>query len=98
MRIHDYGIELPKTFKRALKIDKETGTTLCHDIIHEEMKKVDVAFNVLEGGENVPVGYQQIDCHLVYDIKIATLQRKCRLTRPTRPEHRHFQVLFHVNQ
>ena len=35
-----YGLELPKTVKRALEIDKETGTTHWRDAIHKEMKGV----------------------------------------------------------
>jgi hypothetical protein len=37
-RSHKYGIELPKTVKDALRIDKETGTTFWHDAIMKEMK------------------------------------------------------------
>ena len=51
-----YGIELPKTVKRALEIDAETGTTFWRDALAKEMKNVGVAFNILEEGESVPPG------------------------------------------
>ena len=72
-----YGIELPKTVQRALEIDEETGTTFWRDALRKEMKNVATAFEVLEEGQSLPVGYQQIQCHIVFDIK-ADFTRKCR--------------------
>ncbi len=74
-----FGIELPKTVKRALEIDKETGTTFWRDAITKEMKTVDKAFEVLPDGSSKPVGYNFIKCHLIFYCKAGTLQRKCRL-------------------
>ena len=39
-----FGIELPKTVKRALEIDEETGTTFWRDALQEEMGTVMKAF------------------------------------------------------
>ena len=74
-----FGIELPKTVKRALEIDEETGTTFWRDAIKKEMNTVMIAFDILEEGAGVPVGYNFIGCHMVFDIKQGTLQRKARL-------------------
>ena len=49
-----FGIELPKTVKRALEIDKETGTTFWRDVIEKEMKTVMVAFDILPEGADKP--------------------------------------------
>ena len=76
-RDQKYGIELPKTVKRALEIDEETGTTFWRDALAKEMKNVSKAFEVLEEGESLPVGYTHINCHIVFDIK-ADFTRKCR--------------------
>jgi len=73
-----YGIELPKTVKRALEIDKETGTTFWRDALEKEMKNVGIAFKMLEEDEKVPPGYEHIFCHVVMDIK-PDMTRKCRL-------------------
>lgn len=39
-RTHKFGIEIPKTVKRALEIDKETGTDFWEKAILKEMKHV----------------------------------------------------------
>lgn len=72
-----YGIELPKTVKRALEIDLETGTKFWENALKKEMKTVDPAFEILDEGATAPVGYQKIPCHIVFDIKM-DLTRKCR--------------------
>jgi len=72
-----YGIELPKTVKRALEIDEETGTTFWRDALNKEMLNVSKAFEVLEEGERLPSGYKEINCHIVFDIK-SDFTRKCR--------------------
>ena len=73
-----FGIELPKTVERALEIDKETGTTFWRDAIEKEMKTVMVAFDILPEGAARPVGRDFIKCHLVFDVKQGSLQRKAR--------------------
>ena len=73
-----FGIECPKTVKRALEIDEETGTTFWRDAIKKEMKTVMVAFDILPEGSDKPKGYSYIDCHMVFDVKQGSLQRKAR--------------------
>ena len=75
-RTHKYGIELPHSVKEALAIDKRTGTTFWADAIAKEMKNVNIAFEVMEDG-TPPVGYKEITCHMVFDIK-SSLKRKAR--------------------
>jgi hypothetical protein len=43
-----------------------------------EVKNVDVAFSDLDEDERVPVGYQQIRCHMIFDVKVGSLKRKAR--------------------
>jgi hypothetical protein len=43
------------------------------------MTKVRVAFKILDDGERVPPTFQQIRCHLVFDLKIENFRRKARL-------------------
>ena len=78
LKSHKFGIELPKSVKEALAIDAATNTTYWKDAIALEIKNVDVAFQDLEDGENVPVGYQQIRCHMIFDVKVGSLKRKAR--------------------
>ena len=35
-------------------------------------------FNILKDAERVPVGYQEIKCHMIFDIKFNDLRRKAR--------------------
>ena len=42
------------------------------------MKNFQVAFDVKYEGKVAPVGYQEIGCHPIFDIKETTLTRKVR--------------------
>ena len=78
LRSHKFGVELPKSVQDALRIDEQTNTTYWKDAIALEIKKVDVAFQDLEENEEVPVGYQFVKCHLIFDVKVGSLKRKAR--------------------
>ena len=77
-RTHKFGIRVPKTVEEALRLDKESGTTHWFDAIALEAKNVDVAFEELEDGEEVPIGYQFVRCHMIFDVKAGSLKRKAR--------------------
>ena len=51
------------------------------DALCKEMKNVRPAFEVFEGGiEQLPSGYQEIKCHMIFDVKIGeNFRRKARL-------------------
>jgi hypothetical protein len=84
---HKFGIRLPITVKEAIQIDRETNTTYWTDAIKKEMERVGIAFEFIENWtpEQVRqglargdfVGYQEIDCHMVFDVKMG-LTRKAR--------------------
>jgi hypothetical protein len=78
LRLHKFGIELPKSIKDALAIDQVTNTMYWKDAIALESKNVDVAFPDLEDGESVPFGYQQIRFPMILDIKVGSLKCKAR--------------------
>jgi hypothetical protein len=69
-KLQKFGIELPKTIKRAYEIDAETGTTFWHDVLQKEIGVILAAVKVLESDDNAPVGFQEIPCHVVFDIKM----------------------------
>ncbi len=75
-RTHKYGIEIPKTVKKALALDRKNGNTLWADAIAKEMSKVRIAFNILPDGGSVPIGYQKIPCHMVLDVKMEDFRQK----------------------
>lgn len=78
-RTHKFGIEVPKTVKEALELDKKNGNTLWADAIAKEMKDVRVAFKILPDGQSAPIGYQKIPCHMIFDVKMEDFRRKARL-------------------
>jgi hypothetical protein len=69
-RIHKFGIEVSKTVKEALALDRKNGNTLWVDAIAKEMKEVCIAFNILPDGHSAPIGYQKIPCHMIFDMKM----------------------------
>jgi hypothetical protein len=48
-RTHKFGIQVPKTWGEAVKLDEEHGNTLWQDTIRKEMNNVCIAFKVLNG-------------------------------------------------
>jgi hypothetical protein len=76
-RTHKYGVRLPKTVAEALALDKEEGNMLWYDAIQKEMKNVQTAFKFLSRGERAPVGYKEIPCHIIFDVKM-DFTRKAR--------------------
>jgi hypothetical protein len=82
---HKFGVEVPHSVAEALAIDDATGTTFWWDAIKKELDKIMVAFDFQDGVtpqqvRNDPkllVGYQEITCHWVFDVKM-DLTRKAR--------------------
>jgi hypothetical protein len=77
LKTHKYGVRLPKTVAEALALEKENNNTLWNDAIQKEMKNVKVAFHFLNEEEQVPIGYKQIPCHIIFDVKL-DFTRKAR--------------------
>jgi len=102
-RTHKFGIEIPKTFEDCLRLDSHERNTLWQDAIRKEMDKVRVAFKVLGKDRRAPPGYQQIRCHMIYDVKMENFQRKARLVAgghmtDTPPAHKTYASVFHKSQ
>ena len=45
------------------------------------MKNVRIAFEIFEGKvKDIPIGYQKVDCHMIFDIKMGeSFRRKARM-------------------
>jgi hypothetical protein len=78
-RTHKFGVEVPKTIKDALDIDRRNGNNFWADAIAKEMKDVYVAIKILLDGQSAPISYQKIPCHMIFDIKMEDFCRKARL-------------------
>ena len=80
VRTHKFGIKIPKNPIEAKAFDEENGNTLWWDAICKEMMNVRPAFEVWDKPESdLPVGYQQVKCHLIFDVKMGeNFRRKAR--------------------
>ena len=68
---HKFGIQIPKSVKEAKCFDQENGDTLWWEAICNEMMNVRPAFEVWEKDiKHIPPGYQQIKCHMIFDVKM----------------------------
>ena len=81
VRTHKFGIRVPKSVNEAKRLDKANGDTLWWDAICKEMKNVRIAFKEFEGDVSaIPPGYQEICCHMIFDIKMGeNFRRKARM-------------------
>ena len=79
-----FGIEVPNQIKQAYKIDEETHTDFWIKSIAKEKLKVKIAYveneatleQVRSGEAPWFVGFQEITCHLIFDVKM-DFSRKC---------------------
>ena len=76
-RTHKYGIRLPHSVEEALRLDAESGTNFWTKAIEKEMRNVLPAFEFRDD-DKMPIGYECIRCHMVFDVKIGDLTRKAR--------------------
>ena len=68
---HKYGIEIPKSVKRAKYIDGFNQNTLWWDAIMKEMKNIRPAFEEWEGtASKIYAAYQNFTCHMIFDVKM----------------------------
>jgi hypothetical protein len=58
---------------------KENGDDCWAKSIQKEMNSAKVAFHILDNDRPIPVGYQYMDCHLVFGIKFDGLTFKLRM-------------------
>ena len=65
-----YSFEVPKTVARAILLDEINSNTLCQDRIEKEMTNVQVAFKKRNEEDQPPPGYQYIQCHMIFKIKL----------------------------
>jgi hypothetical protein len=84
--MHKFGCKLPHSVEEALEIDRQTGTDHWQIALNKEMSKVKVAWNahdditpddVQSGKVKDMIGFQEIGCHIVFDIKM-DFTRKAR--------------------
>jgi hypothetical protein len=76
---HKFGCKLPHSVEEALEIDRQTGTDHWQRALNKEMSKVKVVWNAcdditpndVQSGKIMDmIGFQEIGCHIVFDIKM----------------------------
>ena len=76
LRTHKFGIRIPKSVEEAKRLNQENGDSLWWEAICNEMRNVRPAFEVWEKDiEHIPPGYQQIKCHMIFDVKMGEIVR-----------------------
>ena len=81
---HKFGVRLPHSVEEAYKLDAQNGNDFWRRAIEKEMSRVRIAFEKwLDGttrddARKKLVGYQEIRCHMIFDIKMTGLVRKAR--------------------
>jgi hypothetical protein len=75
---HTFGIEVPKSWDDCVRLAKDNYNTLWQDAVRKEMKSVRISFKILNGEEPVPPTYQEIRCHMIFDVKMEDFRRKER--------------------
>ena len=80
VRTHKFGIKIPKNVEEAKAFDAENGNTFWWNAICKEMRNVRPAFKAWEKPvSEIPVGYQEVRCHLIFDVKMGeNFRRKAR--------------------
>jgi len=79
MKMHKFGIEVPQSVAEAYALDKKNCSTLWVDSIAKGMKNLRIAFKILANVDKVPIGFQCMQCHMIFDIKMKDLHQKSRL-------------------
>ena len=74
---HKFGVEVHTPVKEAYKLDKKNNNTFWRDAIKKQINNVYIVFHILDHGEENPVGYEHINCHLIFDVKM-DFRRKAR--------------------
>ena len=65
-----FGIQIPGTVEEAMELDRGAENNLWREAIEKEWENSRVAFQLLERGKPPPVGYKEITCQLVFNIKL----------------------------
>jgi hypothetical protein len=74
---YKFGIQVPKSIKNAIALDKKHGNQLCQEAIKTELKQLTdyQTFIVLDSGEDIPTGYQKLPYHIVFDVKYVLINK-----------------------
>jgi hypothetical protein len=77
---YNFDIQVPKGIKIEVELDKKNGNQLWQEAIKTELKQLTdyQTFIVLDSGKDIPIGYQKIPHHMVFDVNF-NLRHEARL-------------------
>jgi hypothetical protein len=75
---HMFGIEVPKSWDDCVRLDKDNDNTLWQDAVMKEMKNVRIAFKILNEDDAIPPTYQEIRCHVIFDVNMEDFWHNAR--------------------
>jgi hypothetical protein len=75
-RTQKFGIEVPKIWDDCVRLHKENDNTLWQDAVRKGMMNDIIAFKIMNGEESFPPTYQEIRCHMMFDVKMEDFRRK----------------------
>ena len=78
-KTHKFGTEVHKSVAQAYALDERNGNTLWANVISKGMKFVSIYFRKLDNWEIFPLGYQHVNCHMIFDVKMDDFCNKARL-------------------
>jgi hypothetical protein len=61
-----------------VRLEKENNNTHWQDAVKKEMNNVRIAFKILNVKESVHPTYQEIRCHMIFDVEMEDFRRKAR--------------------
>ena len=70
LHTHKFGIRVSKTVEEANHLDQRNGNHLWWEDKFKETKNVGFAFDIFNGDVNDLKGYQFVECHMIFDIKM----------------------------
>ena len=65
-----FRVEILGTVEEAVSLNEKNGNSLWKDTINKEIKNSRTVFKLLKRHGKSPVGYNNITCHLVFDLKL----------------------------
>ena len=74
-RTHTFGPKLSKIVNEAYTIDEKNGNTIWQHDIQKEIENVKIAFQTIPEGKKPSNGFQYVNCHMVFNIKMENFQR-----------------------
>ena len=74
-RTDKFWLELPMMFNNAHATDKKNVNTLWQNAIQKDMENVKIEFQTIPEGKKPHNGFQYVNCHRVFDIKMEDFHR-----------------------